>query len=726
LGRQVAAQPVLSNKLVSTDANNAFNVLGDGKLQWGAGGANALDTNLYRLSAGILQSDNLISVQRSLVGDAAYRILLSGDTVARFIQLGSGNMEWGPGNAVRDTFLSRSGVNALTTPGALVVGGSLSSGTLLAPTKTAALTSAAEIAYNNTDGTLRYHDGFNNADVIISGSQLLQRVGVSLVETFGHSLAQGDSASGIIYSSRDNYSEKVARALGASVLNNYAVGGSISCWPSSGATGDGGYPWTLQRCRRPGSPAVAITANGSPVQPAHPMAQSDAHPQYVPRSQIVIDHAVLNDLGELGSNTPRPMQEAARTKWSRYAAAAIWEAMETSGNLTGPQWTEAGAGWTALTQISGNSGGGFRYTGTIGASKTFTVPAGAPSGRVWAFGFFLNATHDYSFTFAKNGGATTTVRLQSSVLCDAGNTGVGITNKHQNIVLRFGSGNASANSAFDFPTVTLAAGDTITFTFTVATVGGSLFAPNYAQIEADPLDGPLIVVPLSHTPINYSLWNSFPHGPSAGTNPMNDAAVTSWNTSLQSVGVEFPSRMLFVDMQTALGTKDATMVGNDSTHWNEKGHGIAAKTIIDAIVNSGMVTARLLQRPAPNPEHYYRAVGDRAQPAFQNNWGNTTLSAPQLQPLGFRRELDGRVTVRGTISKNGTGNSTDFIFQLPTGFRRAHIADSVGSYFSVTWGVMPVRQKADSPNIGVVQIPGQGSINAADFNNIMLDFYANA
>lgn len=58
----VAASVVMSNKLASSDANPAFQIKGDGTLQWGAGGAGALDTNLYRASAGVLKSDNEVDV----------------------------------------------------------------------------------------------------------------------------------------------------------------------------------------------------------------------------------------------------------------------------------------------------------------------------------------------------------------------------------------------------------------------------------------------------------------------------------------------------------------------------------------------------------------------------------------------------------------------------------------------------------------------------------------
>lgn len=55
---QVAANPVLANWLLSADSNPAFRILGDGKHEWGAGGATVPDTNLYRSAADTLKTDD--------------------------------------------------------------------------------------------------------------------------------------------------------------------------------------------------------------------------------------------------------------------------------------------------------------------------------------------------------------------------------------------------------------------------------------------------------------------------------------------------------------------------------------------------------------------------------------------------------------------------------------------------------------------------------------------
>src|ERR1035437_3415508 len=62
IAAQIAANPVLRNYLLDADANPALEIDGSGKIQFGAGGATALDTNLYRNGTGILQTDGNIAI----------------------------------------------------------------------------------------------------------------------------------------------------------------------------------------------------------------------------------------------------------------------------------------------------------------------------------------------------------------------------------------------------------------------------------------------------------------------------------------------------------------------------------------------------------------------------------------------------------------------------------------------------------------------------------------
>jgi hypothetical protein len=126
---------VLANKLVSTDANPAFKLTGDGKLQWGAGGAFALDTNLYRSNTGALQTDGRLAVAGSdalganlyvksaLTTTLAFGTSVTTDAQFRFNVRGDGKLEWSPGNSAQDTNLYRVAAATLKTDGGLQAGG---------------------------------------------------------------------------------------------------------------------------------------------------------------------------------------------------------------------------------------------------------------------------------------------------------------------------------------------------------------------------------------------------------------------------------------------------------------------------------------------------------------------------------------------------------------------------------------------------------------------------
>lgn len=174
----VAGVRLVSTKLVSTDAQPAFRIMGDGKHEWGAGGASAPDVNLYRPSAGFLHVDGVLRtmhasptaegafwskvtseatdrfrvradgflqwgdgtlpldcvirrdspgrltldntsfrVGRAAATDAAFATYQNspGDAAERFVMLADGTMAWGPGNAARDTNLYRYGAGVLGT-----------------------------------------------------------------------------------------------------------------------------------------------------------------------------------------------------------------------------------------------------------------------------------------------------------------------------------------------------------------------------------------------------------------------------------------------------------------------------------------------------------------------------------------------------------------------------------------------------------------------------------
>jgi hypothetical protein len=153
---------------VSGDADNRFAIDPTGKMTWGSGTA-PRDTDLYRASTGVLETDGSLTVSGTLgigqtasgsiklevanaasgqlaqfsrtstsdtspvvlvlAGDtstsSALAVSVSGDSVNRFAADPTGKLAWGSGSATRDTNLYRSTTGTLTTDDNLTVGETL-------------------------------------------------------------------------------------------------------------------------------------------------------------------------------------------------------------------------------------------------------------------------------------------------------------------------------------------------------------------------------------------------------------------------------------------------------------------------------------------------------------------------------------------------------------------------------------------------------------------------
>lgn len=160
-----AADLQIGNK-VAGDTVNRFQVDSNGKIQWGAGGASAVDLDLYRASAGVLQTDNsftatgtvtsaadvtsgansagaLVQVTNSTgaptqantistnnsATDKAIGVRVSGDTVNRMNILANGHIDWGAGSSTAvDANLYRNAVGEVKTDNSLTVAANLTVG----------------------------------------------------------------------------------------------------------------------------------------------------------------------------------------------------------------------------------------------------------------------------------------------------------------------------------------------------------------------------------------------------------------------------------------------------------------------------------------------------------------------------------------------------------------------------------------------------------------------
>lgn len=96
----VAGATLISTKLLVADAEPAFRIMGDGKQEWGAGGATTPDVSLYRYSANILGLDDRLLVNRGVVTDVALDARINAEASARFQVEAGGTIRWGPGGGV--------------------------------------------------------------------------------------------------------------------------------------------------------------------------------------------------------------------------------------------------------------------------------------------------------------------------------------------------------------------------------------------------------------------------------------------------------------------------------------------------------------------------------------------------------------------------------------------------------------------------------------------------
>lgn len=119
------AATIASSHRVTADTTPRLQTQADGKLLWGPGNAVA-DTNLYRSGADTLTTDDLMRSVRTLTGDAAFSARVTGEANARWYVQADGFMNWGPGGASStDTTLSRTAVNTLSTGGDFNAAGTL-------------------------------------------------------------------------------------------------------------------------------------------------------------------------------------------------------------------------------------------------------------------------------------------------------------------------------------------------------------------------------------------------------------------------------------------------------------------------------------------------------------------------------------------------------------------------------------------------------------------------
>jgi hypothetical protein len=417
---------------------------------------------------------------------------------------------------------------------------------------------------------------------------------IHTLDSVGHSYMVGGGAA------KDDFGfvREFAKMLRVTNLRQFGVQGAVTCWNTANGTGDGGYPLTLQEDKR-----VNSNANG-----------------YMPGAQLVLLMTGLNDLAALGSQNLRPFQEALRSIIARKCAAAVFEDTDAS--------VVYGGTTSNLASTTVNSGSSVRQM-NVGSTATISVPSTFPGGSVSVhfFASFLAAA-GCKVNFTVDGVAAGSLDT-GSIVCDVANS------KSNNVVKRF------TNLAPGAHTI-------------VCTVAGDTTYFDCWEIEANPLDGPLLMWVAQPRCPSYSLWNSWTHGPSAGTDPMNDASVVALRAATDAVMADFPQRAIKIDVDSIFN-KAIGYFGTDQGHPNNVGHSVIAEECLKALGSSPLVTSRALTRPSVDPAPYFFPVGKYGGLIpFNNSWVNFGGSA---RPLGVRKKNDGEVHITGVVKSGGAALS---------------------------------------------------------------------
>lgn len=244
----------------------------------------------------------------------------------------------------------------------------------------------------------------------------------------------------------------------------------------------------------------------------------------------------INDIGNY-TNTAQNLtayQHMARTHFSRWRAAAVWDNTVASGigQVT------FGTGFVNTTgQDDISTMGTLRVaTATTNATGSWTVPA-AYNGEPISFCFIGNAgVTGGTVTFAGTAGVTGTIST-SNIMASANATTCPVIKRITNLT--------SANI-----------GQTITFSVTALDAGGNVrYDSMWIEAKAAP---PIIVCNIARITAtaagNYSAWTT-----AQPTDSGRDADVAAWNAGLSSVVAEFDSMIQVADIDGALGKNAANM-----------------------------------------------------------------------------------------------------------------------------------------------------------------------
>jgi hypothetical protein len=139
--------------------------------------------------SGTVNATGTIQSTRATAASIALASIVTADTFDRFRILSDGDMEWGPGNAGRDTNLYRGAANQLNTDDSLVVGGSLTTtggatiGGNTAVTGTLTATGTADFGHTETTSGITYATDFSAGSMVFRETAGVKFIDVEVVRS---------------------------------------------------------------------------------------------------------------------------------------------------------------------------------------------------------------------------------------------------------------------------------------------------------------------------------------------------------------------------------------------------------------------------------------------------------------------------------------------------------------------------------------------------------------
>jgi hypothetical protein len=391
------------------------------------------------------------------------------------------------------------------------------------------------------------------------------------IELFGHSYAAGGGSD-----QGESLADKISAVTDATVVN-YAVGGSVGCYPDSGTAPltarDGGWNYLYH------------TRNADDLGQTAP---------YLSAPPALIWYGI-HDLAVLGPNNLTYFYHALRAMIARARCAAVFEHGHAS--------VTKGGTWAAdATGQNENSGFGYALSANTNSTITIAVPSDFPGGEV-VLGFLTSSAGWGALLDIDVTGATTlTNRTHDSRNIQPRDHSTAANPKVGTSVHRIAGLNPGAH--------------TITISVTTLNTGWYF---DWWGIAANP--APMVVVAGASLPPSIGTWAAFPYP------TMAQSAVDSLNAGIQAVCDEFPDDVLYWDTEDVLGAGGtAAYFASDQAHPNGLGYAELAKSFKALVASSGLLTDDRLAKMQTRKGQTYAARIYRATAQSIPNGSSTALS----------------------------------------------------------------------------------------------------